>query len=119
LNGEPHRLRVGGQSTERVSARQDTPGCQPDLAAPPENLLRIVKENEVHVVVIAVCVRAKLDDAIRATRESASDFILKPINLVELEIKLDKGIELKGLSQEGQALRSDRGPARSCGRQIL
>jgi DNA-binding NtrC family response regulator len=76
--------------------------------APPENLLRIVKENNVHAVVIAMCVRAKFDEAIRAIREGASDFILKPINLAELEIKVDKGIELKRLSQEGQALRGER-----------
>ena len=78
------------------------------LDSPPENLLRIVKGNNVHAVVIAMCARAKFDEAIRAIREGASDFILKPINLAELEIKVDKGIELKRLSHEGQALRGER-----------
>jgi DNA-binding NtrC family response regulator len=78
------------------------------IDAPLESLLRVVKENNSRAVVIAMCERAKFDDAIRAIREGASDFILKPINLAELEIKVDKGIELKRLNQEGQALRGER-----------
>ena len=61
-----------------------------------------------NAVAIAMSERSKFDDAIRAIREGASDFILKPINLAELEIKVDKGIELKRLNQEGQALRGER-----------
>jgi DNA-binding NtrC family response regulator len=76
--------------------------------APPETLLPVVKENNVNAVVIAMCERSKFDEAIRAIREGATDFILKPINLAELEIKVDKGIELKRLNQEGQALRGER-----------
>ena len=78
------------------------------IDVPPENLLQVVRENNAHAVVIAMCERAKFDEAIRAIREGASDFILKPINLAELEIKVDKGIELKRLNQEGQALRGER-----------
>lgn len=78
------------------------------IDVPPENLLQVVRENNGHAVVIAMCERAKFDEAIRAIREGASDFILKPINLAELEIKVDKGIELKRLNQEGQALRGER-----------
>jgi len=78
------------------------------IDTPPENLLRVVRENNKDAAVIAMCERAKFDEAIRAIREGASDFILKPINLAELEIKVDKGIELKRLNQEGQALRGER-----------
>ncbi len=78
------------------------------LNAPPEDLLRVVKENNANSVVIAMSEKAKFDEAIRAIREGATDFILKPINLAELEIKVDKGIELKRLNQEGQALRGER-----------
>ena len=78
------------------------------LDAPPENLLRVIRENNVHAAVIAMSEKAKFDEAIRAIREGASDFILKPINLAELEIKVDKGIELKRLNKEGQALRGER-----------
>jgi DNA-binding NtrC family response regulator len=78
------------------------------LEGPPEDLLRVIRENNVHAVVIAMCVKEKFDEAIRAIREGASDFILKPINLAELEIKVDKGIELKRLNQEGHALRGER-----------
>ena len=75
---------------------------------PPEDLLRIIRDNNANAAAIAMSVRSKFDDAIRAIREGASDFILKPINLAELEIKVDKGIELKRLNQEGQALRGER-----------
>jgi DNA-binding NtrC family response regulator len=75
----------------------------------PEDLLRLIRENNSNAVVIAMSERTKFDDAIRAIREGASDFILKPINLAELEIKVDKGIELKRLNQEGQILRGERG----------
>ena len=78
------------------------------LETPPEDLLRVVKENNIHAVVIAMCVKEKFDEAIRAIREGASDFILKPINLAELEIKVDKGLELKRLNKEGNALRGER-----------
>ncbi len=78
------------------------------LGTPPEVLLRLVRGSNSGAVVIAMSERAKFDEAIRAVREGASDFILKPINLAELEIKVDKGIELKRLNQEGQALRGER-----------
>ena len=71
-------------------------------------VLAAARENNANAVVIAMCERAKFDLAIRAIREGASDFILKPVNLAELEIKVDKGIELKRLNQEGQALRGER-----------
>jgi len=79
-----------------------------DFHAPPEELLREVRENNSNAVVIAMCDRAKYDEAIRAIREGATDFIVKPLSLAELEIKVDNGIELKRLNQEGQALRGER-----------
>jgi len=78
------------------------------IETPPEDLLGVIKKNNDHAVVIAVSEKAEFDEAIRAIREGATDFILKPINLAELEIKVDKGIELKRLNQEGQALRGER-----------
>ena len=78
------------------------------IDTPPEDLLRVIKKNNDHAVVIAMSEKTKFDEAIRAIREGATDFILKPINLAELEIKVDKGIELKRLNQEGQALRGER-----------
>jgi DNA-binding NtrC family response regulator len=78
------------------------------LGSPPETLLRVVRESNSNAVVIAMAERSRFDEAIRAVREGASDFIVKPFNLAELEIKVDKGIELKHLNQEGQALRGER-----------
>jgi DNA-binding NtrC family response regulator len=78
------------------------------LGSPPEALLRVVRESNSNAVVIAMAERSRFDEAIRAVREGASDFIVKPFNLAELEIKVDKGIELKHLNQEGQALRGER-----------
>jgi DNA-binding NtrC family response regulator len=74
----------------------------------PEELLRLIRENNSNAVVIAMSERSEFDEAIHAIRAGATDFILKPINLAELEIKVDKGIELKRLNQEGQVLRGER-----------
>ena len=78
------------------------------VESPVEELLRAIKGNNANAVVISMCERERIDDAIRAIREGATDFIQKPINLAELEIKVDKGIELKRLNHEGQVLRGER-----------
>ncbi len=79
------------------------------IESPVEDLVRAVKANNSNrAVIISMCEREKIDDAIRAIREGATDFIQKPINLAELEIKVDKGIELKRLNHEGQVLRGER-----------
>jgi DNA-binding NtrC family response regulator len=78
------------------------------IESPVEELVRAAKANNANAVIISMCEREKIDDAIRAIREGATDFIQKPINLAELEIKVDKGIELKRLNHEGQVLRGER-----------
>jgi len=75
---------------------------------PLEDLLLAIRENKSSPVIIAMCERDRIDDAIRAIRVGATDFIQKPINLAELEIKVDKGTELKRLDHEGQMLRGER-----------
>jgi DNA-binding NtrC family response regulator len=75
---------------------------------PIEDLLLAIRENKTSPVIIVMCERDSIDEAIRAIREGATDFIQKPINLAELQIKVDKGTELKRLDQEGQVLRGER-----------
>jgi DNA-binding NtrC family response regulator len=75
---------------------------------PIEDLLSAIRENKATPVIIVMCERDRIDEAIRAIREGATDFIQKPINLAELEIKVDKGTELKRLDHEGQVLRGER-----------
>ena len=75
---------------------------------PLDDLLKTVRESKLSPVIIVMCEGGKIDEAIRAIREGASDFIQKPINLAELEVKVDKGIELKRLDHEGQVLRGER-----------
>ncbi len=75
---------------------------------PFEELLQAIRENKASPVIIVMWEGDRIDDAIRAIREGATDFIHKPVNLAELEVKVDKGIELKRLDQEGQALRGER-----------
>jgi DNA-binding NtrC family response regulator len=78
------------------------------IDSPVEELVRAARANNANAVIISMCERDRIDDAIRAIREGATDFIQKPINLAELEIKVDKGIELKRLNHEGQVLRGER-----------
>jgi DNA-binding NtrC family response regulator len=75
---------------------------------PIEDLLSAIAENKTRPVIIVMCEHDAIDDAIRAIRKGATDFIQKPINLAELEIKVDKGTELKRLDHEGQVLRGER-----------
>jgi two-component system response regulator HydG len=75
---------------------------------PLDDLLKTVRESKISPVIIVMCESGKIDEAIRAIREGATDFIQKPINLAELEVKVDKGIELKRLDHEGQVLRGER-----------
>jgi DNA-binding NtrC family response regulator len=75
---------------------------------PLDDLLKAVRESKISPVIIVMCERERIDEAIRAIREGATDFIHKPINLAELEVKVDKGIELKRLDHEGQVLRGER-----------
>jgi two-component system response regulator AtoC len=75
---------------------------------PLEDLLKAIKESKASPVIIVMCEAGKIDEAIRAIREGATDFIQKPINLAELEVKVAKGIELKRLDHEGQVLRGER-----------
>ncbi len=72
------------------------------------NLLEAIRETNANPVIILMCDTAGRDTAIQALRVGATDFIEKPVNLAELEIKVDKGIELKRLAFEGQVLRGER-----------
>ena len=80
----------------------------PTIDLPLEDLLGAVRDNNATAVVIAMYEEPGIDEAIRAIREGASDFIRKPVNLAELEIRVSRGIELKRLSCEGQVLRGER-----------
>ncbi len=71
------------------------------------NLLEAIRETNANPVIILMCDPPERDTAIQALRLGATDFIEKPVNLAELEIKVDKGIELKRLAFEGQVLRGE------------
>lgn len=79
-----------------------------ELDSPPEDYVRLVKESNGYAVTIAVCSQENLDTAIRAVRKGATDFLLKPVNLSELELRIEKGLDVNRLLREGQALRGER-----------
>ena len=45
------------------------------LESPVEDLLRAIKGNNADAAIISMCERERIDDAIRAIREGATDFI--------------------------------------------
>jgi DNA-binding NtrC family response regulator len=73
-----------------------------------EGLLGALQSRNGDVVVIVMSERQKIDEAIRAIRDGATDFIEKPLNLAELDIKVARGVELLHLTQERQVLRGER-----------
>ncbi len=71
-------------------------------------LIRAVKERNPTTIVIIATVLDTVEDAVQAMKEGAFGLVTKPINIYELEIKVEKAIEIKRLQLEAQNLRGDR-----------
>ncbi|UCB45463.1 MAG: sigma-54-dependent Fis family transcriptional regulator [Spirochaetota bacterium] len=70
------------------------------------DLLEFSKDKNSMIIISAE--RNRIKNAIQAIRDGAVDYIRKPINVSELEIKIEKAIELKRLRQEADSLRGER-----------
>jgi DNA-binding NtrC family response regulator len=69
-------------------------------------LLREIKKLNPDIAVIVMTAFGSIETAIEAMKNGASDFIIKPINLEQLEITLAKALEHKQLISENQRLRA-------------
>jgi len=71
-------------------------------------LVRAVKERNPTTIVIVTTVLDTVEDTVQAMKEGAFGLVTKPINIYELEIKVEKAIEIKRLQLEAQNLRGER-----------
>ncbi|MDZ7272100.1 MAG: response regulator [candidate division KSB1 bacterium] len=69
-----------------------------DMKMPEMDGLQLLKEImslDRHAVVILLTAYPSLDSAIRAMREGAYDYLVKPVNLEELKLRIERGLERK------------------------
>ncbi len=85
-----------------------------DIRMPDLNGIELLKKIKIHdpdLPVIMITAYAATQDAIEAMKLGAEDYIMKPFNLEELKIILDKSLRKRSLERENIALRqklSDR-----------
>ena len=69
-------------------------------------LLRELKRRNLPVPLILMTASNAVDSAVRAMREGAVDYLIKPLNLDELSIVIDRTLESVCLRQEAASLKS-------------
>jgi DNA-binding NtrC family response regulator len=70
-------------------------------------LLSKVREVNADIPVIMITGVGGIDDAVRAIRQGASDFVLKPFNAEEFLIKIEKNLQFYSLVRENERLKKD------------
>ena len=68
-------------------------------------LARLARERVPGLAILVVTAHATMETALRATREGACDFIPKPFTMDELEIAVERSLELRRLREENDELR--------------
>ena len=58
-------------------------------------LLKEIVSCDRHAMVILLTGYPSLDSAIRAMREGAYDYLVKPVNMEELKLRIERGLERK------------------------
>jgi DNA-binding NtrC family response regulator len=71
------------------------------------DLLKKIKQVDLHTDVIIITAYGSMDTAINALRNGASDYILKPVEFDELIIKINRLFKLKNLLIENQLLKRE------------
>src|SRR5207253_637938 len=72
------------------------------------DVLREIKRLEPHAIVIMITTDVLVKNTIAAIRGGAYDFIGKPINLDELEVRIHNGIEADQLRREVRLVRLEQ-----------
>ncbi len=70
-------------------------------------VLRYVKENQPEIPVIVITAYGSIAQAVEALKAGALDYIVKPFDVEELKILVDRGLERKHLEQENILLKKD------------
>jgi two-component system NtrC family response regulator len=70
------------------------------------DLLKRIRAEYPEIIVILATAYGAVENAVEAMRAGAYDYILKPVNMDELRIVVDRGLEHLGLREENRALRA-------------
>jgi len=93
-----------------ASIRQAPPDLViPDLKMPGMSgleLLRKIREDYPEIIVIMVTAFGSVENAVEAMKTGAYDYIMKPVNMDELRLIVNRGLEHLDLQEEVRLLRS-------------
>ncbi len=70
-------------------------------------LLRSIRRRDAQAIVMIMTAYGSVETAVRAVKDGAYDFLIKPVTPETLEIKLGQAVETLLLRQENQQLRQD------------
>ena len=112
----PYVPRIGREPAPMVADVATSIGVT-DLAMPGMDglaLLRAIKTGPVpNIAVIVLTAHGTIEAAVQAIREGAYDFLTKPVDIVRLQILIEKITERLGLEEEVEDLRTQLQKLRS------
>lgn len=105
LNRDKHRVTVSGSGEEGLNMVRDTP---PDIVILDYRLpgkdglevLKELKEIEPSIPVIMMTAYGTVETAVEAMKRGAYDYIEKPVDLIKLQVMVNKLLESEKLKQE-------------------
>lgn len=72
------------------------------------DILKAARETDPEIAVVMMTAYPELKTAIRAMREGASDYIVKPFELEDLHMTVDRAFELRSLRRDVERLKRER-----------
>lgn len=107
---QPLTARDGREALEVINAQQ-VDCVVTDLHMPRMDGLQLLKEirkTDTELPVIIVTAQGEISSAIEAMRNGASDYILRPFDLAELELAIKRALTFSRLVVENRFLREDK-----------
>jgi two-component system nitrogen regulation response regulator NtrX len=110
LEGERYKVTCAASGEEAVDALKETnfQAALLDIFMPGLNgidALKLMKESRPDLAVIVISGHGTLQDAVRATRFGAYDFLEKPLSREKVLLAVTHAIEAVGLTQENRTLK--------------
>lgn len=109
---QPLTARDGKEALDVIQA-QKVDCVVTDLHMPRMDGLQLLKEirkSDAELPVIIVTAQGEIKSAIDAMKNGASDYILRPFDLVELELAIQRALSFSRLVVENQFLREEKSP---------
>jgi DNA-binding NtrC family response regulator len=115
LQGCGHTVSEAGDGHEALQwlARQDADALVTDLRMPGLDglqLLEAARKQDPDLVILLVTAHGGVDEAVKAMRLGADDFLVKPFPMEELEVKLAKALARRHGDAKRRSLEAELGP---------